>query len=76
MRVSGKVIIVTGAASGMGKAMTELFAAEGAHVVVLDIHHKGAQEVAEAITKKGGRRRRPPIDRRHAVNVRQTGYSR
>ncbi|WP_404274240.1 SDR family oxidoreductase [Exiguobacterium undae] len=54
MRVSGKVIIVTGAASGMGKAMAELFAAEGAHVVVSDIHYAGAQEVAEAITKNGG----------------------
>ncbi|RJP02692.1 SDR family oxidoreductase [Exiguobacterium sp. RIT452] len=54
MRVSGKVIIVTGAASGMGKAMAELFAAEGTHVVVSDIHYAGAQEVAEAITKNGG----------------------
>lgn len=54
MRVSGKVIIVTGAASGMGKAMAELFAAEGAHVVVSDIHYAGAQEVVEAITKNGG----------------------
>ena len=54
MRVSGKVIIVTGAASGMGKAMAELFAAEGAHVVVSDNHYAGAQEVVETITKNGG----------------------
>lgn len=38
MRLSAKVIIVTGAASGMGKAIAELFAAEGARVVVSDIH--------------------------------------
>ena len=34
MKLSGKVAIVTGAASGMGKAIAELFAAEGANVVV------------------------------------------
>ncbi len=74
MRVSGKVIIVTGAASGMGKAMAELFAAEGAHVVVSDIHYAGAQEVAEAITKNGGTaiaietcRRR--IDQKHGLSL-------
>lgn len=54
MRLSEKVIIVTGAASGMGKAMAELFAAEGARVVVSDIHGDGATQVAETITKSGG----------------------
>ncbi|MCT4780863.1 MULTISPECIES: SDR family oxidoreductase [Exiguobacterium] len=54
MRLSEKVIIVTGAASGMGKAMAELFAAEGARVIVSDIHKEAAVEVAEAITNNGG----------------------
>ncbi|WP_114206677.1 SDR family NAD(P)-dependent oxidoreductase [Acidisarcina polymorpha] len=35
---SGKVVIVTGAASGIGLATTQLFLAEGAHLVAEDIH--------------------------------------
>lgn len=54
MRLDGKVIIVTGAASGMGKAMAEIFAAEGAHVVVSDIHGEAARQVAQSITENGG----------------------
>jgi len=54
MRLEGKVIIVTGAASGMGKAMAEVFAAEGAHVVVSDIHGDTARQVVQTITDNGG----------------------
>jgi len=54
MRLEGKVIIVTGAASGMGKAMAEVFAAEGAHVVVSDIHGDAARQVVQTITENGG----------------------
>lgn len=50
MRLEGKVIIVTGAASGMGQAMAEIFSAEGAKVVISNIHGDGANQVAEAIT--------------------------
>lgn len=48
-RVDGKVAIVTGAASGMGKADAELLAAEGASVVVTDFNEEGGQAVADAI---------------------------
>ena len=48
-RVEGKVAIVTGAASGMGKADAELLAAEGASVVVTDFNEVDGQAVAEAI---------------------------
>jgi len=48
-RVEGKVAIVTGAASGMGKADAELLAAEGASVVVTDFNEEGGQAVADAI---------------------------
>ncbi len=53
-RVDGKRAIVTGAASGIGRATAELFAREGAHVIVADLNEAGAREVAAAIRDKGG----------------------
>jgi rhamnulose-1-phosphate aldolase/alcohol dehydrogenase len=55
--LAGKVTIVTGAASGIGRAIAERFAEEGAHVVVTDIDEALAGEVADAIVKKNGLRR-------------------
>ena len=49
MRLANKVAIVTGAASGFGKAIAETFVREGAKVVVADINGQGAQGVARAI---------------------------
>ena len=49
MRLQGKVAIVTGAASGFGRGIAELFASEGAKVVVADINSAGALEVMKAI---------------------------
>lgn len=54
MRLENKVAIVTGAASGMGKAIAELYAKEGAKVVVSDYNFDGAKAVAEAINASGG----------------------
>ncbi|MFP8877449.1 MAG: SDR family NAD(P)-dependent oxidoreductase, partial [Myxococcota bacterium] len=54
-RLDDKVAIITGGASGIGRAACELFAQEGAAVVVADLDHEGAQEVAEGIRKQGGR---------------------
>ncbi|MGD0662113.1 MAG: glucose 1-dehydrogenase [Syntrophorhabdales bacterium] len=53
-RVSGKVAIVTGAASGLGKAIALLLAAEGAKVVATDINEAGGKAVADEVRKKGG----------------------
>ena len=55
--LASKVAIVTGAASGIGRATAERFAEEGAHVVVTDIDLALAEEVAESIVKKHGLRR-------------------
>lgn len=55
MRLEGKVAVVTGAASGMGKAIAELYAREGASVVVSDLNIEGAEAVAASITTSGGK---------------------
>lgn len=54
MRLEGKVAIVTGAASGMGKAIAELYAKEGAKVVVSDVNAEGVEAVAAGIRDNGG----------------------
>ena len=54
MKLQGKVAIVTGAASGMGKAIAELYAKEGAKVVVSDYNFEGAQAVVDGIKAAGG----------------------
>ncbi|HEY3109922.1 MAG TPA: SDR family NAD(P)-dependent oxidoreductase [Chloroflexota bacterium] len=46
MRLEGKVAIVTGAASGIGRATTELFAAEGARVLAVDLNEPAGRELA------------------------------
>ena len=51
--LSGRVAVVTGAASGLGRAMAEGFAAEGMRVVVSDIDADGAREVAAALAARG-----------------------
>jgi NAD(P)-dependent dehydrogenase (short-subunit alcohol dehydrogenase family) len=54
MLLSGKVAIVTGAGSGIGRASAVRFAAEGAAVVVADIRGPKAQETAAMIERDGG----------------------
>ncbi|HEX9162301.1 MAG TPA: bifunctional rhamnulose-1-phosphate aldolase/short-chain dehydrogenase, partial [Thermoanaerobaculia bacterium] len=55
--LAGKIAIVTGAASGIGRAIAERFAEEGAHVVVTDIDEQLASEVARGVVEKNGLRR-------------------
>ncbi|GEB31144.1 MULTISPECIES: SDR family oxidoreductase [Brevibacillus] len=57
--LQGKTAIVTGAASGMGKATAKLFAAEGANVVLADLNKEAAVQVALEL----------PDGRGHAVQV-------
>jgi NAD(P)-dependent dehydrogenase (short-subunit alcohol dehydrogenase family) len=52
--LEGRVVIVTGAAGGLGRAFAEGFAAAGAKVVVADIAMAGAEETAAAIKAKPG----------------------
>ena len=53
-RLEGKVAIVTGAGSGIGRATAQLFAREGARVVVADRDPAGGEETAAAIAAAGG----------------------
>ncbi|MEM7191099.1 MAG: SDR family NAD(P)-dependent oxidoreductase, partial [Pseudomonadota bacterium] len=51
--VEGKVALITGAASGMGRATARLFADEGAHVAVTDINADGVSAVVDQIKAAG-----------------------
>jgi 7-alpha-hydroxysteroid dehydrogenase len=53
--LSGQVAIVTGGGAGIGRAISELFAAAGAAVVVSDLKKETADDTATAISKAGGR---------------------
>ena len=54
MLLENKVALITGAASGIGRASAELFAREGAQVVVSDINEAGGHETVENIRRAGG----------------------
>lgn len=54
-RLSNKISVITGAASGMGAATAELFAAEGSAVVLTDLNAELGESVAQRIRDDGGR---------------------
>ncbi|MGA2410893.1 MAG: SDR family oxidoreductase [Candidatus Binataceae bacterium] len=54
-KLEGKVAVITGAASGMGKATALRFASEGAAIVVADLNSQGAEQVISEIAAAGGR---------------------
>jgi len=62
MRLEGKVALITGGASGMGRSEAEIFAREGAKVVVGDILQAEGDEVVRNIEKAGGQARFMKLD--------------
>ena len=54
-RVKGKIAVVTGGASGIGRATAILLSKEGAEVAIADIDGDGGREVVDQIKKSGGR---------------------
>ena len=55
--LAGRIALITGAASGIGRATARLLASRGAHVVVADLNLEGAKEVAEELVGANGLRR-------------------
>jgi 3-oxoacyl-[acyl-carrier protein] reductase len=51
--IAGSTVFITGAASGMGRATAEVFAAEGAHVALADIAAESVREVADDLVHRG-----------------------
>jgi len=51
--LENKVAIITGAGSGIGKATAELFAKEGAKLILTDLNEENTEKVVSALTKKG-----------------------
>jgi len=67
---AGKTVIITGAASGIGRATALIFAREGANVVCADIKDDGAKETAAAVNARGSQALALKVDvtKRTAVN--------
>lgn len=70
-RVANKVAIVTGGANGIGKAISELLAEEGASVFVCDIEDQPGQKTVQAIRDKGGKAEYIHVDVTEQSNVAQ-----
>ncbi len=55
MRLNDKVAVITGAGSGIGRKMAQVFASEGALVAAGDVNYTTAEETIQSITSMGGR---------------------
>ncbi|ABG03322.1 short-chain dehydrogenase/reductase SDR [Rubrobacter xylanophilus DSM 9941] len=70
MRLEDRVAVITGAASGQGRAAAKLFASEGAKVVAADIDEGGAQRTVEEIKEAGGEATAVKVDVSREPDVR------
>src|SRR5438309_1291774 len=71
MQLSGKVALVTGAASGIGRAAALLFAREKAAVAIADLNAEAGERVAAEVTRAGGRAFFESVDVSRAADCRR-----
>ncbi|GER90596.1 3-oxoacyl-ACP reductase [Dictyobacter vulcani] len=71
MRLQNKVALITGSARGMGRAAAELFAREGASIILTDIAEQDGVEVAASICANGGKALFVPANVARAEDVQQ-----
>src|SRR5687768_1940937 len=71
MRLKDKVSIITGAASGIGKATALVFAREGATVMCADVNAEGAEATARQIADTGGEAAAIKVDVAKEVEVQE-----
>jgi NAD(P)-dependent dehydrogenase (short-subunit alcohol dehydrogenase family) len=69
MRLTDKIAIVTGAAHGIGRAVAELFAEQGAWVLVADLDAAAGEAAAAGVRDRGGRAAFAPVDVSDATQV-------
>lgn len=62
MLLEGKVALITGAASGIGRATAQLFARQGARIVAVDINESGCEETVQLIRTSSGEALSVPAD--------------
>ena len=62
MRLQNKVVLITGAAVGIGAEIAKRFAAEGAQVVIGDVNVVEARTTSESIRRSGGSARSVSLD--------------
>jgi 3-oxoacyl-[acyl-carrier protein] reductase len=67
--VAGKVVVITGAASGMGRATAHLFADEGATVALIDINKVALDSVVKEIIDDGGQAKGWQLDLSCAADI-------
>jgi NAD(P)-dependent dehydrogenase (short-subunit alcohol dehydrogenase family) len=74
-RLQGRLALITGASRGIGAAVAERFAVEGAHVILLARTPGALEEIDDRIGRSGGKATLVPLDLREADSIDKMGYA-
>ena len=69
MDLQDQLAVVTGAASGIGRATAHALGSQGAHVVVADIDHEGGEKTVAALREHGAKAEYVPVDMTDAASI-------